>query len=241
MIKDLSMGLFKENPVFIIMLGLCPALAISTQVINGLGMGTAVIFVLVCSNLVISLLRNAIPESIKIPVYLVIIGVFVTIVKMLMHTFTPGIYQNLGIFTDLIVVNCIILGRAQAFAGKNTIGRSVLDALGMGLGFALSLILISLIREAIGSGSITLFPVQSIDFSGKIVIPLISDAPAKVMVYSSGALILMGFLKALFSWIGQKTGQKNGKKQNDEPSMDEDFGKKIEISGEPTELKKGEV
>ncbi|MFA6646708.1 MAG: electron transport complex subunit RsxE, partial [Sphaerochaetaceae bacterium] len=166
----LTKGLFKENPVFIIMLGLCPTLGVTTQVVNGIGMGLSVIFVLVFSNIFISLLKNIIPNSVRIPSYIVIIAAFVTIVEMVMHAFAPAIYKALGIFLPLIVVNCIILGRAEAFANKNTVYDSFLDAIGMGVGFTMALILIALIREVFGAGTITLIPIGN--FDGVLKIPL---------------------------------------------------------------------
>src|SRR5690554_2086257 len=167
----LTRGIFKENPVFIIMLGLCPTLGVTTQVINGIGMGLAVIFVLVFSNMFISLLKSFIPNSVRIPAYIVIIAAFVTIVEMMMHAYAPSIYQALGIFLPLIVVNCIILGRAEAFASKNSVVDSILDGVGMGVGFTLALTLIALIREMFGNGTITLMKIGN--FSGVIHIPLL--------------------------------------------------------------------
>ncbi len=201
MIKELTKGIFRENPLFIIVLGLCPALAISTEVSNAIGMGLSVIFVLVASNMFVSLLRKIIPDAVRIPSYIVIIATFVTVVELVMSAFLPRLYENLGIFVSLIVVNCIILGRADAFTNKNTVAASVLDGLGMGTGFTLSLVLIALVREIAGAGTITLFPIQSIGFSGKISIPWLSEYPARVMIYASGALLLMGYLKAFFTWI----------------------------------------
>jgi electron transport complex protein RnfE len=200
----LTRGLFKENPVFILMLGLCPTLGVSTQVINGLGMGVAVIFVLLFSNIFVSLLKNIIPNSVRIPSYIVIIAAFVTIVEMVMHAFLPSIYKALGIFLPLIVVNCIILGRAEAFANKNTMGDSILDAIGMGVGFTLAVTLIALIREVFGSGTITLMPIGN--FSGVIQIPLLYTYPVRIFSLAAGALLLMGYLKAFFSWYGARKG-----------------------------------
>ena len=156
MIKEFTKGLFKENPIFVIALGLCPTLATSTMVINALGMGAGVIFVLVCSNIFISLLKNFIPDNVRIPAYIVVIASFVTIVQMVMEAYAPSLYAALGVFVPLIVVNCIILGRAEAFANKNKVLPSILDGLGMGVGFTLALTLIALIREVLGSGTITL-------------------------------------------------------------------------------------
>ncbi len=200
MLKDFTKGLIKENPVFIIVLGLCPALGVSTKVSNSIGMGAGVIFVLLGSNIFVSLLKNFIPEKVRIPSYIVIIASFVTIVQMLMEAFIPALYDSLGVYVPLIVVNCIILGRAEAFANKNTVKSSILDALGMGLGFTLALLLLSLVREVLGAGTITLFPVGS--FSGVIEIPGLVDSPVRVFGLAAGALLVMGFLKALFNWIG---------------------------------------
>lgn len=196
--SELTKGIFRENPVFIIMLGMCPTLGVTTQVSNALGMGGSVLFVLLCSNIMISLLRRIIPDSIRIPAYIVIIASFVTIVEMVLHAFVPAVYDALGVYLPLIVVNCIILGRAEAFANKNTVLDSALDAIGMGIGFTLSLILIATIREVLGSGQITLFPMGS--FSGVIKIPVLNSFPIRVMTLAPGALLLMGLLKAFFSY-----------------------------------------
>lgn len=197
-IKELTKGIFKENPVFIIVLGLCPVLGVSTQVSNAIGMSAGVLFVLLFSNIIISALRNIIPDSIHIPAYIVIIASLVTITELMMHAFAPAVYAALGVYLPLIVVNCIILGRAEAFASNNTVLDSALDAIGMSIGFALSLTLIALIREVLGAGTITLFPVGS--FSGVIEVPWLVDNPFKVMALAPGALLLMGFLKAFFDW-----------------------------------------
>jgi electron transport complex protein RnfE len=194
--------MFKENPVFILMLGLCPTLGVTTQVINGLGMGAAVIFVLVFSNIFVSLLKNVIPNSVRIPSYIVIIAAFVTIVEMFMHAFAPAIYKSLGIFLPLIVVNCIILGRAEAFANKNTVMDSFLDAIGMGVGFTLAVTLIAFIREVFGSGTITLMAIGG--FDGVIEIPLLYTYPVRIFSLAAGALLLMGYLKAFFEWTANR-------------------------------------
>ncbi len=201
-VNELTKGIFKENPVFIIMLGMCPTLGVSTQVSNAIGMGASVIFVLTCSNIFISLCRKIIPDSIRIPCFIVIIASFVTIVEMVMHAFVPAVYDALGVYLPLIVVNCIILGRAEAFASKNGVLASALDGIGMGIGFTLSLSLIALIREVLGAGTITLFPIGS--FSGTITLPGLSDSPVRVMTLAAGALLLMGYLKAFFAWKGEK-------------------------------------
>jgi electron transport complex, RnfABCDGE type, E subunit len=206
---ELTKGIFKENPVFIIMLGMCPTLGVTTQVSNAIGMGGSVLFVLLCSNIMISLLRKVIPDSIRIPAYIVIIASFVTIVEMVLHAFIPAIYDALGVYLPLIVVNCIILGRAEAFANKHSVLDSALDAIGMGIGFTLSLMLIATIREVFGAGQITLFAIGS--FSGVIKIPVLSSFPVRVMTLAPGALLLMGFLKAFFEWNGARKAAKEAK------------------------------
>jgi len=195
--SEFGKGIFKENPIFIILLGLCPTLAVSTQVVNALGMGAGVIFVLLGSEIFISLLKDFIPERIRIPSFIVIIASFVTIVDLVMQAYAPSLSRSLGVFVQLIVVNCIILGRAEAFASKKKLAESVLDALGMGVGFTLGLLLISAIREILGSGTITLFAVGR--FDGVIRIPGLSSQPARVLALAPGALLVIGFLKAFFN------------------------------------------
>ncbi len=151
--KEFTKGLLKENPTLVGLLGMCPTLAVTTQAANGLGMGLATTFVLLGSNLVISLLRKVIPETVKLPCYIVIIAGFVTIIDFLMHGFLPELHENLGTFLSLITVNCIILGRAEMFASKNKVLPSILDGLGMGLGFTMALLLVGSIREICGSGA----------------------------------------------------------------------------------------
>ncbi|MCK9286598.1 MAG: electron transport complex subunit E [Sphaerochaetaceae bacterium] len=204
-LKEFTKGIFKENPTFIIMLGLCPTLGVTTQVVNAIGMGAGVLFVLLFSNIFISLLKNVIPNSVRIPAYIVIIASFVTIVEMVMHAFAPSLYESLGIFLPLIVVNCIILGRAEAFANKNSVFDSILDAIGMSVGFTLALLLIAALREGLGAGTWTLFAIGS--FDGVIKIPVLFQYPIRIMTLAAGALLIMGFLKAFFNW---KTGRKRG-------------------------------
>lgn len=200
-IKELTKGLFKENPTFIIMLGMCPTLGVTTQFVNAIGMGAGVIFVLLFSNILIAALKNVIPNSVRIPCYIVIIASFVTIVEMFIHAFAPLIYSALGVYLPLIVVNCIILGRAEAFASKNSVADSALDAIGMGLGFTLALSLIALIREVFGKGTITLFAIGN--WNGVIEIPVLYSWPVRVLSLASGALLLMGYLKAFFQYAGE--------------------------------------
>ena len=185
-------GLWEENPVFCLVLGLCPALAVSNSIENGLGMGFAATFVLICSSIIISLTAKKIPNQIRIPAYIVIIATFVTIASLFMAAFLPGLNKSLGIYVPLIVVNCIILGRAEAYASKHNVKESAMDALGMGLGFTIALIIISFIRELIGTGKIVLFGLQMIS------IPI---NPALMFILPSGALLVMGLLLAFFNVI----------------------------------------
>ncbi|NLG16082.1 MAG: electron transport complex subunit E [Fibrobacter sp.] len=152
--EELKRGIFTENPIFILVLGLCPSLATSTSIKNGIGMGLAVTFVLACSNVIISVVRKVIPDKVRIPCFIVIIATFVSVVQLLMKAYLPALDKQLGIFVPLIVVNCIILGRAEAFASKNNIFRSLLDGIGIGLGFTLSLSVLSIIRESLGSNKL---------------------------------------------------------------------------------------
>ncbi len=187
-------GIYKENPIFRIVLGMCPTLAVSTSVQNGVGMGIAASFVLLVSNIIISLFRNLIPDKIRIPCYIVIIAGAVTIVEMVMAAYAPELYRNLGIFVPLIVVNCIILGRAEAFANKNSLMDSVADALGMGLGFTLALVVLAAIRELLGAGTL-----MGINILGENYNPML------VMILPPGAFITLGLL---LGWINHLDARK---------------------------------
>ncbi len=200
--RELTKGFVKENPIFILMLGLCPSLAVSTQVVNALGMSAGTIFVLLGSNIMVALLKDFIPDEIHIPAYIVIIATFVTLVDLLMQAYAPSLSKSLGVFVQLIVVNCIILGRADALASKNSVRDSIKDAISMGLGFFFGLTLIALIREVLGAGTITLFPMGS--FNGVIEIPGLVSAPARIFSLSAGALLVVGYLKAVFNWISSR-------------------------------------
>lgn len=186
--KEFSKGIMKENPLFRLILGMCPSLAVTTSVENGLGMGFAFTGVLLASNIVISLLRKLIPDSIRIPCYIVIIAAFVTITQLVMHAFTPALYKSLGIFIPLIVVNCIILGRAEAFANKNGVVPSIMDALGMGLGYTLALLSISSVREILGAGTFLGIPVLGASIS-----------PAIIMILPPGGFIAFGCILGLMN------------------------------------------
>ncbi len=192
---ELIKGLFKENPIFCLVLGLCPFLAVSTSLDNAIGMGAAATFVLVASNVIISLIRKKVPNKIRIPIFIVVIASFVTMASLFMQAYLPALNKALGIYVPLIVVNCIILGRAEAFASKNNTLSSFLDGLGMGIGFTLSLLLISLIREFLGTGSLKLFGITLIN------IPM---QPAMIFILPAGALLVMGLLLALFAHIRNK-------------------------------------
>ena len=193
--NNLTKGLIKENPIFVLALGLCPTLAVTTSLMNALGMGLATTFVLLCSNLLISLLKDLIPSKIRIPCYIVVIASFVTIVDFIMAAYVPEIHQSLGIFIPLIVVNCIILGRAEAFACKNNVSNSLLDAVGMGIGFTLALSLISSIREILGDGKIL----------GISVMPD-SYEPMLIAILAPGAFITLGLLMATINILKNKKG-----------------------------------
>lgn len=200
--QEFTKGIINENPIFVIMLGLCPTLAVSTKVIYGIGMGIAATFVLLGSNIFISLLRNFIPDKIRIPGYIVVIATFVTIVDYCLNAFVPPLHQALGIFIPLIVVNCIILGRAEAFACKNNVLRSSLDALGMGFGFTLALVVIALIREILGAGTITLGLDINQKFYGWIwEVPL---KPMTIMILPPGAFFTIGILMGIINTLRKK-------------------------------------
>ena len=185
-VQNFTKGFIKDNPVFVLLLGLCPALGVTTTAINGLGMGLATTFVLMMSNIVVSLVKKQIPDKVRIPSFIVIIASFVTIVELTMQAFTPALFDALGLFIPLIVVNCLVLGRAEAFASKNTLGSAIVDGLGMGLGFAFALTLLGATREIFGSGAV---------FGFKFV-P--GDAML-VFVLAPGAFIALGYLIAIMN------------------------------------------
>ena len=191
-LKTFTNGLLKENPTFVLVLGMCPTLATTTSAINGLSMGLATLFVLVCSNVVISLLKNLIPDKVRIPAFIVVIATFVTLVQLLMQAYLPAIYDVLGLFIPLIVVNCIVLGRAEAFAAKNSVGLSALDGLGMGLGFTLALTILGALRELFGSGAIFGLQVFSDNYA------------ALIFVLAPGAFICLAYLMAIMNKLIKK-------------------------------------
>ena len=191
-IKILLNGIIKENPCFVLLLGMCPTLATTTSAINGLSMGLATMFVLICSNIVISLIKNLTPDKVRIPVFIVVIASFVTILQMVMQAFVPAIYATLGLYIPLIVVNCIVLGRAEAFAAKNNPWASFLDGAGIGLGFTLALTLLGAVRELLGTGKLfgaTLYP---------------ENYGMLVFVLAPGAFIALGYLIAIINKLRTK-------------------------------------
>ena len=191
--RVLMNGILSENPTFRLVLGTCPTLAVTTSAINGLGMGAAATFVLLCSNIVISLLRKFIPNKVRIPAFITIICTFVTIIQLLMQAYLPSLYDSLGIFIPLIVVNCIILGRAEAFASKNGVVASAVDGLGMGVGFTLALTLIGCVREVLGNGTIFGAAVMGTSFE-----------PMLIAVLPAGGFIVYGLLLGIINAIGNK-------------------------------------
>ncbi|MEG1990598.1 MAG: electron transport complex subunit E [Christensenella sp.] len=183
-------GVLNENPTFRLVLGMCPTIAVTTSVTNALGMGAAVIFVLMCSNMLISLLRNFIPEKVRIPCYVVVIAMFVTVVQMVLKAFLPALDASLGIFIPLIVVNCIILARAEAFAAKNSVLPAMVDGIGMGVGFTCSLTLIAMVRELLGAGSLFGIAVFGASYP-----------PALMFILAPGGFLVLGLLLALINKI----------------------------------------
>ena len=179
-------GIIRENPTFVLILGMCPTLGTATSAINGAGMGIATMFVLIMSNIVISLIKNLIPDKVRIPAFIVVIASFVTVIQLLMEAYVPSLYETLGVFIPLIVVNCNILGRAEAFASKHNVLDSALDGLGIGLGFTLSLTVIGAVREILGSGSV--FGYKFIEGDGMI-----------AFVLAPGAFLVLGYLMVLFN------------------------------------------
>ena len=185
-------GILKENPTFVLILGMCPTLGVTSTAINGMGMGVATMAVLIMSNIVISLIKNLIPDKVRIPAFIVVIASFVTIIEMLMKAYVPALYASLGVFIPLIVVNCIILGRAEAFASKNGPIDSILDGVGIGIGFTLSLTAIGAVREVLGSGAIFGYSLGIADY-----MPL-------VFVLAPGAFLVLGYLMVLFNKLAKK-------------------------------------
>jgi electron transport complex protein RnfE len=194
--KEFTKGLITSNPIFVLALGLCPALAVTTSLENALGLSAAVTFVLLASNTIISLIRNYVPSTVRIPPFIIIIATFVTIANMVFQAYVPALHDVLGIYLPLIVAYCIVLGRAEAFASKNTVTRSIVDALGIGIGFTLALILISSIREILGTGGMSIFG------NDLFALPGLVDNPVYIFILPAGAFLVVGLLLALFRWTG---------------------------------------
>ncbi len=194
--KKFAKGIIISNPLFVLALGFCPALAVSTSVENAIGMSVGVAFVLLGSNIMVSAIRKAVPNIMRIPVFIVIIATFVTVVNLVFHAYVPSLYESLGIYLPLIVVNCIILGRAEAFASKNPVTSSIADALGVSIGFFLALLIISFLRESLGTGSVSLFGVNL------FTLPVLGENPMTLFILAPGAFLIMALLLALFRRMG---------------------------------------
>jgi len=194
--KELTKGVILSNPVFVLALGLCPTLAVSSSIDNALGMSVGVLFVLLGSNIIISSIRKFIPDMVRIPVFIVIIATFVTILDLVFKAYVPALAESLGIYLPLIVVNCIVLGRAEAFASKNRVIYSIADALGIGLGYALAIVIFAFFRQLLGTGGISVFGVDL------FTLPVLDDHPMLIFILPSGAFLVMGLLLALFKHTG---------------------------------------
>ena len=190
-LQIITKGILKENPTFALILGMCPTIGVTTSAINGMGMGVATMAVLIMSNVVISLVKNLIPAKVRIPAFIVVIASFVTIIEMLMQAYVPALYESLGVFIPLIVVNCIILGRAEAFASKNGLFDSALDGVGIGLGFTLSLTVVGAVRELLGSGALFGYTFAQ-------------DVMPLVFILAPGGFIVLGYLMVLFNKIAKR-------------------------------------
>jgi electron transport complex protein RnfE len=204
-------GVFTGNPLFVQLLGLCPALAITTSIMNAVGMTMAFTFVLILSNITISLIRKIVPDEIRIPVYIIVVATFVTCVSLLMQAFMPALYDSLATFVNLIVVNCIILGRAEAFASKNKVVPSIVDALGQSLGYGLALLIISAIREVIGTQSITLS--NPFDSTQSVTLNLLTEFKISFFTSAAGAFVTMGIILAVIA--AMKQAKENKAKKGD--------------------------
>jgi Na+-translocating ferredoxin:NAD+ oxidoreductase subunit E len=186
---NFTKGFVRENPVFVLLLGMCPTLGVTSSAINGLGMGLATTFVLLMANIVVALIKNLIPDKVRIPSFIVIIAAFVTVVELMMEAYLPALFKSLGIFIPLIVVNCIVLGRAEAFASKNNLRAAAIDGLGMGLGFSFALVLLGSVRELLGSGRLFDIPIYSENYVSLL------------FVLAPGAFIVLGYLIAIINRI----------------------------------------
>ena len=209
--KTIINGIKNENPVFVLFLGLCPSLAVTTKIENAYMMGLCVLIILLFGNLIISLIKRIVPESVKIPVYILIIGTFVTIIEIILQKYVPALYKALGIYLPLIVVNCIVLGRALSVASKESVGKSLLDALGIGLGYTLSLILIASVREILGSSTITLMDSLSAVTGYKAIykLPTTNLLPISFLTTPAGAFFTLGILAGIINYIRGRKNESN--------------------------------
>lgn len=212
--RQLVKGLWEEIPVFRVVLGMCPTIAVTTSVENALGMGVAVIFVLICSNMAISALRNVIPDKVRIPCYIVVAATFVTITDLAMNAYAHELHKALGIFIPLIVVNCIILGRAEAYAGKNPVMMSLADGIGMGVGFTLALMVVATIREVLGSGTFTLWSKAGLQWA------VAGYQPALLMILAPGGFLTLGILLGVMNRIQFKLAARKGRTFTPPSSLD---------------------
>ncbi|MFO7992192.1 MAG: electron transport complex subunit E [Thermoplasmata archaeon] len=194
--ENFKKGIIDSNPVLVLLLGLCPTLAVSTSIDNGLGMTAAVLFVLLCANIIVSLIRNFIPDRVRIPVFIVVIATLVTIVDLTIQAFSPELSKSLGIYIPLIVVNCIILGRAEAFASKNKLKDSVADALGMVVGFGIAIVIISFFRQLLGTGKLSIIGFEIVTMPG------LADNPMSIFILPMGAFMVIGVLLATLRYAG---------------------------------------
>ena len=233
--KIFTNGIITSNPVFRLVLGTCPTLAVTTSAFNGLGMGLAATLVLVCSNALVSLLRKVIPDKVRIPCFVLIIATFVTLVEMLLKRFVPALYSALGIYLPLIVVSCIILARAEAFASTNTVGDSILDGLGMGLGFTLSLMTMGFIREFLGSGTVFMGSLGEIEFG--VTLGAMPDYAMSVFVMPAGGFLVFGLMMALINWAMDKYEQKRKAKLEAEALHIEESKRYLDEIAESEEVK----
>jgi electron transport complex protein RnfE len=211
-LKELKKGLWDEIPVFRVVLGMCPTLAVTTSLMNGIGMGIAATFVLICSNVMVAALRNVIPDKVRIPCFIVIAATFTTVTDLAMNGFAHELHRNLGIFIPLIVVNCIILGRAEAFAARNTVWLSLADAIGMGLGFTIALLVVGGIREVIGNGTLTLWTGLAWTVPGWY--------PMLLLILAPGGFVTLGLLLAVMNRIEMKLAARKGVAYTPPPEMD---------------------
>ncbi len=233
-LQIVSNGIFAQNPTFRLVLGMCPTLAITTSAFNGLGMGLAATFILICSNALVSLLRKFIPDKVRIPAYVLIIATLVTLLEMILKKFVPTLYDALGIYLPLIVVNCIILARAEAFASTNKVGDSILDGLGMGLGFTLALTLLGVVREVIGNGTIFAGSLGSVQFNPNF--GVLQNYSLKFFVMPAGGFLTLGLAMALVNALTDYRAKKKKEEAQKRIKDVEDAKTALDDNNEGTEV-----